>query len=319
VNSFNKDIKLAIIMPCYNEAELIENSINKILAYLKTLNNLSKDSFIMIVDDGSTDATWSIIEYLSNHNDFVDGIKLSRNRGHQRALLAGMEEVRNECDCLISIDADLQQDEQAIEKFIDKFSDGCEIVLGVRNDRKADNFFKKSSALGFYRFMSLMGVQITRNHADYRLLSNRANNALLEFKEVNLFLRGLVGLVGFRTEYVYFDVKNRDVGESKYTLRKMITLAIDGITSFSVTPLRLILLIGSLIFLFSSIMSLYILIVSFLSNDVVPGWASTVLPIYFIGGIQILSIGILGEYIGRTYQETKRRPRYFVDKRTKGD
>ena len=315
----HKDIKLSIIMPCYNESELIESSVSRILTYLNTLEYLSKDSFIMLVDDGSTDETWSIIERLSSQSDFVKGVKLSSNKGHQNALLAGMEQVSDKCDCLISIDADLQQDERAIEKFIKKFSSGCEVVLGVRNDRKTDNFLKKISALGFYKFMNIMGAHTTKNHADYRLLSNRANNALLEFKEVNLFLRGLVGLIGFKTEYVYFDVSNRTAGESKYTLLKMIALAVDGITSFSVTPLRLISLTGFLLFLFSFIMSFYILIVSIFTDNVVPGWASTVLPIYFIGGVQILSIGVLGEYVGKIYQETKQRPRYLIERKTKGE
>lgn len=269
---------------------------------------------MVFVDDGSKDKTWVSIEELSEVNTFVKGLKLSKNQGHQNALLAGMEYVADKCDCMISLDADLQQDENSIQEFLEKYLEGSEVVLGIRNDRKSDGLFKKITALGFYKLMDVMGVNVVKNHADYRLLSNRANKSLIQFEEVNLFLRGMVPLVGFKTDYVYFDVKDRFAGESKYTLSKMLGFAIDGITSFSVTPLRIISVIGFLVFFLSVVMGLYVFGAYLFTNDAVPGWASTVLPIYFIGGVQILSLGVMGEYIGKIYKETKKRPRYFIEK-----
>lgn len=309
-------IKLALVVPCYNEEEVLEvtyKSLQTIITLLIEKNKISKDSYIVFVDDGSSDKTWEIISTLHQQHVNVNGIKLSKNQGHQNALMAGMEYTIDKCDCLISIDADLQQDEKSIEDFVDKFALGAEIVLGVRNDRQTDNLFKKITALAFYNLMNIMGVNIIKNHADYRLVSNRVNKALIDFKEVNLFLRGLIPLVGYKTEYVYFDVKDRFAGESKYTIRKMLSFAIDGITSFSITPLRIISVLGFFIFLISFLMSLYVLGAVFLTNKALPGWASTVLPIYFLGGIQLLSLGIIGEYIGKIYKETKRRPRYFLE------
>ena len=308
------------MLPCYNEELVLEETTSRLTLILqKLINNekISSDSYILFIDDGSKDKTWEIIEDLSKNNLFIKGIKLSKNQGHQNALLAGMEYVLDKCDCLISLDADLQQDENSIEEFLDKFIDGCEVVLGIRNDRRTDSFFKKTTALAFYKLMSIMGVNVVKNHADYRLISNRANKSLLDFKEVNLFLRGLVPLIGYKMDYVYFDVKDRFAGESKYTLSKMLSFAIDGITSFSVTPLRVISAVGFLIFFFSIVMSLYVVGAILFTSSAVPGWASTVLPIYFLGGIQILSIGIVGEYIGKIYKETKRRPRFFIEKKTK--
>jgi len=312
----SKKIRLALVLPCYNEEEVLEETIAKLTEVLNNLiskNKISEKSYMVCVDDGSKDKTWNIINQLSTLNIFVKGVKLSKNQGHQNALLAGMNYVADKCDCLISLDADLQQDENSIVDFVNKYLDGSEVVLGIRNDRGTDGLFKKLSALAFYKLMQSMGVDIIKNHADYRLLSNKANKALLEFKEVNLFLRGLVSLIGFKTDYVYFDVKDRFAGESKYTLSKMLSFAIDGITSFSIVPLRIISFLGFIIFLLSFIMGLYILEISLFTNNAVPGWASTVLPIYFIGGIQLLSIGIVGEYIGKIYNETKRRPRYFIE------
>jgi glycosyltransferase involved in cell wall biosynthesis len=277
-------------------------------------NQITDDSFMVFVDDGSKDKTWVSIEELSEVNTFVKGLKLSKNQGHQNALLAGMEYVADKCDCMISLDADLQQDENSIQEFLEKYLEGSEVVLGIRNDRKSDGLFKKITALGFYKLMDVMGVNVVKNHADYRLLSNRANKSLIQFEEVNLFLRGMVPLVGFKTDYVYFDVKDRFAGESKYTLSKMLGFAIDGITSFSVTPLRIISVIGFLVFFLSVVMGLYVFGAYLFTNDAVPGWASTVLPIYFIGGVQILSLGVMGEYIGKIYKETKKRPRYFIEK-----
>ncbi len=312
-----KQPKLALILPCYNEENVLQKAIDKLNEVLDRLiqrGRITKNSYLVFVDDGSIDKTWQIIETYAKDRSTIKGLKLSKNRGNQNALIAGMKSVVNKCDCLISIDVDLQQDENSIIDFIDKYLDGFEVVLGIRNNRSTDGLFKKFSALGFYKFMQSMGVNIIKNHSDYRLLSNKANKALLEFKEVNLFLRCLVSLIGFRTDYVYFDVKDRFAGESKYTLSKLFSLAWDGITSFSIKPLRLITMIGAMVFLFSFIMSIYIFSVFFITDTPLPGWASTVLPIYFMGGVQVLSIGIVGEYIGKIYTETKARPKFFIEK-----
>ena len=310
---------LSIVVPCYNEEEVLEETASRLMAVLNDLiqnNNISDESFILFIDDGSGDNTWELIETLARKYAKIKGIKLSKNRGHQNALLAGMEYVSDHCDCLISMDADLQQDENSIQDFVAKYQAGAEVVLGIRKDRRTDSVFKKLTALGFYKIMSSMGVDLVKNHADYRLVSNRVNKELMRYEEVNLFLRGLIPLVGFKTDYVYFDVKDRFAGESKYTLSKMLSFAVDGITSFSIAPLRFITVIGFFVFAFSFIMSIYILIMSIFTDDTVPGWASTLLPIYFIGGLQIFSIGVVGEYIGKIYKETKRRPRYFIEKET---
>ena len=309
--------KLAIVVPCYNEEEVLPRTAKRLLEVLDGLispNKINDESFILFVDDGSKDRTWTIIEDLAKQNTKIKGLKLTRNFGHQNALLAGMEYIFNKCDCLITIDADLQHDEQAIGEFVQKYIDGAEIVLGIRKDRKVDSIFKKLTALIFYQLLLKMGVNIIKNHADYRLISNTALKALLEFKEVNLFLRGLIHLIGFKTDYVFYDFKERFAGQTKYPLRKMLALALDGITSFSIVPLRLITFIGFLIFMGSLIMSGYIFYTAIFTNKSVPGWASTVLPIYFIGGVQLLSLGIIGEYIGKIYMETKRRPRYILEK-----
>jgi glycosyltransferase involved in cell wall biosynthesis len=310
---------LALCVPCYNEQELLPETISKLTAVLdelKSKNRISSDSFMLFIDDGSTDNTWQVIETSSTSNSFLKGIKLSKNLGHQIALMAGMEYLVDKCDCLISLDADLQQDESAINDFMAKYSTGSEVVLGIRNDRVTDSYLKKMTALGFYRFLSIMGVKIVKNHADYRLLSNRANKSLMEFTEVNLFLRGMIHLIGFKTDYVYFQVRDRKLGESKYTFSKMINFALDGITSFSVMPLRIITFFGFIIFLATLGMSAFILLAVLFTNRAIPGWASIVLPIYFIGGIQLLALGVLGEYVGRIFKETKRRPRYFIESET---
>lgn len=308
---------LAVVVPCYNEELVINEAVKKINSVINMLvieNVISIKSFIVFVDDGSRDNTWNLIESFGFHFENIRGLKLSRNQGHQNALIAGMEFAKDRCDCLISIDADLQQDEGLIPAFITEYMNGSEVVIGVRNDRASDSLFKKLTATVFYKLMISMGVNIIKNHADFRLLSNKANSALLEHKEVNLFLRGLIPLIGFRTGYVYFDVKYRLAGKSKYTLFKMLSLAIDGVTSFSVTPLRLVSFMGVIIFSASILMSIYIISYSFFTDKAIPGWASTVIPIYFMGGVQLLSIGVLGEYIGKIYSETKKRPRYFIDK-----
>ncbi|MEF1289258.1 glycosyltransferase family 2 protein [Vibrio sp. M260118] len=307
--------KLAIVIPCYNEDLIIDKTVFELCRYMSEIVDrkiVSTDSYIVFVDDGSQDETWKKIKAANQKYENVRGFKLSKNQGHQIALWAGMIKVKDDCDCVISLDADLQQDINAIEKFIEKYKNGVEVVYGVRNDRSTDGKFKKYSATLFYKLMSVMGVDIIKNHADYRLLSNRANLALLEYKEVNLFLRGMVNLIGFETDTVYFDVKIREAGESKYTLTKMLGFALEGITSFSVVPLRMISFLGGLSFIGSFVMTIYILLVYLFSSAAVPGWASTVLPIYFIGGIQIFSIGIVGEYVGKIYTETKHRPKYFI-------
>ena len=310
------NIRLALVVPCFNEDKVLDETIKRLSAVLNELiesKNISSDSFIKFIDDGSKDNTWEIIKNHSVTNPLVKGLRLSKNEGHQKALLAGMRAVEGKCDCLISIDADLQQDETLIGEFIEKYKNGADVVLGIRKDRGTDSLLKKSTALFFYALMQKMGVNIVKNHADYRLLSSRANSALLEFKEVNLFLRGLVSLIGYNRDYVYFDVKDRFAGESKYTISKMLTLALDGITSFSVTPLRFISIIGFIVFFSSFIMGGYVVYIYLFTDRAVPGWSSTVLPIYAIGGIQILSIGVLGEYMGKIYKETKRRPHYFIE------
>nr|WP_315084223.1 glycosyltransferase family 2 protein [uncultured Campylobacter sp.] len=307
--------KLAVIVPCYNEEQVLYETTKRLSVVLEDLiskNKIKKDSFILYIDDGSGDNTWNIVKYVGRQYSLVKGIRLSKNQGHQNALLAGMEYVEHKCDCLISIDADLQQDEKSMMHFTDSYVNGCDVVLGIRNDRMCDSFFKRATALGFYKLMNLMGVDIIKNHADYRLLSSKAIRMLLSFKEVNLFLRGLVLLIGLKTEYIYFDVKDRYAGKSKYTLKKMFAFAWDGITSFSVVPLRLITLIGFIVFFVSLIMGGSVLY-SVIANKTVQGWASTVLPIYFMGGIQLMCLGVIGEYIGKIYKETKRRPRYFIE------
>ena len=240
-------------------------------------------------------------------------MKLSRNRGHQNALLAGLMTARNRCDISISMDADLQDDMDAMDRFIEKYNEGCEIVYGVRNKRETDTFFKRETALMFYRLMKALGVDITFNHADYRLMSNRALNALAQFDEVNLFLRGLAPLAGFQSDVVYYDRAERFAGESKYPFKKMLAFAIDGITSFSVKPLRLITTVGMVIFVLSLFMLLYALI-SWVSGHTVSGWTSTLASIWMIGGIQLLSLGVIGEYVGKIYNEAKRRPRFIIDR-----
>jgi len=308
-------MQLSIVLPSYNEEEVLQETASRLLSLFETLirkNKISDASRICFVDDGSKDKTWSIIETLSQDHLHVSGIKLSRNRGHQNALLAGLYTV--EGDIVISIDADLQDDITIIEEMIDSYNEGNDIVYAVRKERTTDTAFKRATAEGFYKIMHLMGVDIVFNHADYRLMSRRAIEHLKEFKEVNLFLRAMIPLVGFQSSSVYYDRAERFAGESKYPLRKMLSFAWDGITSFSVMPLRFITATGFLIFIATIIMSSWVLGVKLFSEEAVPGWASTVLPIYFIGGIQVFSIGIVGEYIGKIYMETKERPRFIIEK-----
>jgi polyisoprenyl-phosphate glycosyltransferase len=306
---------LAVIVPCYNEQHVVEESCGRLWKVLNRLllsEKIASPSFIVFVDDGSTDDTWRIITRLSESFDYVRALKLSRNFGHQNAVLAGLSSVRDKSDISISIDADLQQDEAVMERFVDKYLEGYDIVFGVREDRSTDGLFKKLSALFFYDLMKVMGVKIVKNHADYRLISNRVLKSLSDYGEVNLFLRGLVASIGYRTTTVRHSVSPRLAGKSKYSIMKMASLALDGITSFSVVPIRLISMLGFLIFVATTCMGLYVLCVAALGKPVA-GWASTVLPIYFFGGVQLLSVGLIGEYIGRIYKETKRRPRFIIE------
>ena len=312
-----KNTKLAIVVPCYNEEEVLEETSKRLLSVIDSLVKKSKintESFILFVNDGSEDKTWEIIENIAKKNKKVKGLSFSRNFGHQNALFAGLMYSKNISDCVLSIDADLQQDENAIENFLDKYDEGFEIVNGVRSNRDSDTIFKKTSATFFYKLMRFMGVEITENSADYRLVSSRVIEELSKFEEVNLFLRGLFPTLGFKTTTIEHVVRERFAGKSKYSLKKMLLFALDGITSFSVAPIRLITLIGLFSMLFCLVMIVYILFVAIFTDTAVAGWASTVIPLYFLGSIQILSLGIIGEYVGRIYMESKHRPKYIIDK-----
>ena len=314
----SKTPQLAVVVPCFNEEAVLPETIKRFSTIFQNLIDkrlISQNSFILFVDDGSVDKTWDIIKSSAKENPFVKGIKLSKNQGHQNALLAGMKEVANRCDCMISIDADLQQDPEAMEEMIKKYQEGFEVVLGVRDSRETDSFFKKFTAQSYYKVMQLMGVDIETNHADYRLLSNRALNYFLQFREKNIFIRGMVKLVGLKSTKIIFKNADRFAGESKYPLKKMLNFAWDGITSFSLIPLKIITFIGFVIFLISVILSFYVLYSVFISKSAVPGWASTVLPMYFLGGIELLALGVIGEYIGKIYIEVKDRPLYFIEER----
>lgn len=309
-------MRLGIVVPCYNEAPVIEETARRLAALLDGLvasGSVAPESRIHFVDDGSTDATWACIERLARAHPRVSGVRLSRNRGHQNALIAGL--FTAEGDALVSIDADLQDDLDVIPRMLEAHASGADIVYGVREDREADPAFKRITATGFYRLMRLMGVNIVHNHADFRLMSRRAVEHLKEFPEVNLFLRGIVPILGFRSDVVRYARAPRLAGRSKYPLRRMVSFALDGITSHSVAPLRVIGVMGFLIFLFSTGMSVWVVGTKVLNDAAVPGWASSVLPVYFLGGIQILCIGVVGEYLGKIYLEVKRRPRYIIESR----
>ncbi|MDM5157049.1 glycosyltransferase family 2 protein [Bacillus sp. DX1.1] len=306
---------LTIVVPCYNEELVLHETTKRLSEVLEELISnqlISSVSKILYVDDGSKDTTWEIIEELYYKSPFVKGLKLARNVGHQNALLAGLNTAAEYSDCVISIDADLQDDVDAIKGFIEKFHEGYEVVYGVRQERKTDTFFKRNTALLFYRLMDKMGVNIVYNHADYRLLSHKVLMHLKEFKETNLFLRGIVPLVGFKSTEVYYDRHERFAGESKYPLKKMLTFAFEGITSFSVAPIRMITSIGISFLVLSIIISIYTLVQK-ISGETVSGWTSLMLSIWFIGGVQLMGIGLVGEYIGKIYKETKARPKYIVE------
>jgi glycosyltransferase involved in cell wall biosynthesis len=308
---------LYIVIPCYNEEAVLGETTKQLTAKLNKMLDeglISPDSKIVYVDDGSSDSTWKLISDFHSENEFVNGIKLSHNRGHQNALLAGLLESRNQCDCTISMDADLQDDISVIDQFVEKFKEGCDIVYGVRKKRDTDTFMKRTTAEQYYRIMKKLGVDIVFNHADYRLMSRRAVEALSEYREVNLFLRGIVPLIGYRTDYVYYDRLERFAGESKYPLKKMISFAMDGITSFSVKPLRIITNLGFLI-MFCSIAALLYAFISHFTGHTVAGWTAIIASVWLLGGLQMLCIGIVGEYIGKIYSEVKMRPRYTVEKK----
>lgn len=310
-------MRLFLVIPCYNEQEVLPVTSEQLRIKMKSLmdsGKISTDSRIVFVDDGSKDKTWEIITGLHESDNIFRGIKLSRNKGHQNALLAGLMTVKDECDAAISLDADLQDDINAIDAMTDKYiNEQCDIVYGVRSARKTDTFFKKTTAEGFYKMMSKMGVEMTYNHADYRLMSKRALDSLEQFKEVNLFLRGIVPLIGFKSDVVYYERHERFAGESKYPLKKMIAFAMEGVTSLSVKPIRMITALGVGIFSVSIIMLIYFIVRHFMGQTV-QGWTSIVVSLWAIGGLQLLAIGIIGEYIGKIYLETKGRPKFIIDK-----
>ncbi len=306
---------LYLVVPCYNEQEVLPETSRRLgekLDALQAAGKIGTDSRVLLVDDGSRDTTWSIIESLSRRDERFGGVKLSRNKGHQNALLAGLTVASGHCDAVISLDADLQDDVNAIDEMIDRFHEGNEVVYGVRSSRATDTVFKRSTAGGFYTLMRMLGVDIVDNHADYRLLSGRALAALLEFKEVNLFLRGIVPLIGYQSTIVTYERAERFAGESKYPLKKMLLFAFDGITSFSIRPIRLVTLLGALIFS-GSLIGLLVLLAQKLFGQTVQGWTTLMGSIWMLGGIQLLCLGIIGEYVGRIYQEAKQRPRFIID------
>lgn len=310
-----KPVNLYIVVPCYNEEAVLRETSKQLLALFEKMRAdslIDSLSRIVFVDDGSYDRTWELISGLAAEYDEIYGIKLAKNAGHQNALFAGLMTVKDSCECVISIDADLQDDINAIPEMINKFNSGCDVVYGVRSDREKDSFFKRFTAVGFYKLMRFLGVNIVYNHADYRLMSARALNALSQFGEVNMFLRGMVPLVGYKSDIVYYSRGERFAGESKYPLRKMLSFAFDGITSFSITPIRMISVIGTVSFLISVVMAVYTLVQK-LTGHAGMGWASIMMSIWFIGGMILLSLGLIGEYIGKIYKEVKRRPRYIIE------
>ncbi|AKL84099.1 glycosyltransferase family 2 protein [Bacillus atrophaeus] len=306
---------LTIVVPCYNEEEVFEETSRQLTSVLNSLTAeklISEESKILFVDDGSRDRTWSLIAMESVKNSKVTGLKLACNVGHQKALLAGLHKAKHRSDCVISIDADLQDDISVIREFILKFHEGCEIVYGVRRSRKTDTFFKRTTALGFYRLMNKLGIQLIYNHADFRLMNKRSLEELGRYPEANLFLRGIVPMIGFRSAKVMYDRKERIAGETKYPLKKMLSFAFNGITSFSVAPIRFFTLIGFLLFLLSAMAGIGVIIQKMLGYTNA-GWASLIISIWFLGGLQLMGIGIIGEYIGTIFTEVKRRPKYAVD------
>lgn len=307
--------KLYLAIPCYNEEEVLRDSAEKLIKkydQMMTEGKISFDSKIVFIDDGSKDKTWSIISELHNENSVFQGIKLSRNRGHQNALLCGLMTLKDKADAVISIDADLQDDINVFDEMVEKYENGCDVVYGVRSKRETDSFFKRFTAESFYKILDRMGAKVIFNHADFRLMSKRALNAFSLYKETNIFLRGMVPLIGYKSDIVTYERTERLAGESKYPLKKMLALAWEGITSMSIQPIRLITWLGAIVFAISFIFIIYSL-VSFFVGAAVSGWASTLCSIWALGGLQLLAIGIIGEYIGKIYLETKHRPRFIVE------
>ena len=306
---------LYLVVPCYNEEAVLPETAKRLVAKLDALTDagkISMESRILLVNDGSKDKTWDIICTLHGQDERFCGVKLSRNKGHQNALLAGLMTAMPLCDMAISLDADLQDDVDAIDRFVDEYYGGSDVVYGVRNSRETDTTFKRGTALAFYRLMTGLGVDIVENHADYRLMSRRALEGLAQFSEINLFLRGIVPLVGYKASVVKYDRHERFAGESKYPLKKMLAFAFDGITSFSVKPIRLITVLGAVLSAISVLVLLWALTV-WLMGRTVQGWTTIVASIWMIGGIQLLCLGVIGEYIGKIYGEVKRRPRYIIE------
>lgn len=305
---------LYLVIPCYNEEEVLHETAKRLLEKMTNMmdnNVIARDSKILFVNDGSKDRTWNIIEELHKSNSIFSGVNLSRNRGHQNALLAGLMTAKDYADMTISLDADLQDDVDVIDKFVEEYYSGSDIVYGVRSSRKTDTFFKRTTALAFYKLMTMLGADTVYNHADYRLMSKRALEGLSEFKEVNLFLRGLVPMIGYKHSVVEYERHERFAGESKYPLKKMIAFALDGITSLSIKPISIITGLGFCIFAISFVALIYSLVAKFTGNAV-SGWTSLTVSIWMIGGIQLLSLGVIGEYIGKIYNETKQRPRFII-------
>ena len=312
---------LYIVVPCYNEEEVLHETTKRLKEKLNKLiknKKINKDSKVLYVNDGSKDNTWAIIEEINKNDKMFTGISLSRNRGHQNALVAGLLTAKEHADIIISMDADLQDDINAIDEMIEKNNNGCDIVYGVRNKREKDSWFKRTTAEGFYKFMKIMGVDVVFNHADYRLTSKRVLDNFADYHEVNLFLRGIFPLIGFKSDIVYYERNERFAGVSKYPLKKMLNFAWDGITSFSVKPIRMVLNIGIIMFVISIIMLIYALTVKILGNTV-SGWTFIICSIWMIAGVQMLSLGIIGEYIGKIYSETKARPRFIIEKNLSND
>lgn len=306
---------LTIVVPCYNEEAVLGETVIQLTKILDTLVDkaeISEKSKIMFVDDGSKDKTWELIDGFTKELKYITGLKLSRNYGHQGALLAGLTSAYEASDCVISIDADLQDDVNAIIPFVEKFNQGYEVVYGVRDKRDTDTFFKRNTALGFYKVMEKLGVKMVPNHADYRLLSKRALEEFLKYKEENMFIRGIIPLLGFKSTKVYYNRNERFAGESKYPLKKMLMFAVDGITSFSITPIRFLLTIGVLMFIIGVGLGIYAIVQKIL-GEVVIGWTSLMVSLWLIGGIQLIAIGVLGEYIGKIFKEVKARPRFTIE------
>ena len=306
---------LYLVVPCYNEEDVIHDTIVTLREKYRQLMNekkISADSKILFVNDGSKDRTWDMIHEAFSRDFVFCGVSLSRNQGHQNAVLAGLMMAREKADAVISIDADLQQDVNAIDLMLEKYNAGCDIVYGVRKARNTDGIIKKVTALGFYRLMKAMGCEVLKNHADYRLLSKRALDSLSEYEEVNLFLRGMIPMLGYSSDIIYFDVRERMAGKSKYTFKKMFSFAVNGVTSLSIKPIHFILFVGIFSMLISIIL-IIITIVEYFDGKTAPGWASNYISTWFLGSVQLISISIIGEYIGKVYLETKRRPRYHIE------